>query len=378
MKEKKIRIAMAGWGTWWHVFPIKSLLEFLKQKDDLSAKIDAIYRFGDKKWLEHTVFKWLSDAHKESKHWFSLHFVPIKSGKYRRETLLRSRLKNIKDLFLFGIWVIQSFFKIIYYKIDVIFCKWWYIALPVVIAGKILRKKIIVHESDTRPGLVNKIASKFASTTFTGFDDVLPKSKTVGQILSEEIVVDSAEAKLFLKQYPELKQDKAKILIIGWSQGSQRLYQSIIKAIESDKSLQNDFQFLIVLGLLNKDLRSQFERFPNVVCFDFVSQKEMWMLCYHCDVAITRAGTTSLAEQKLYDMKLFIVPIAWTHDQYDNAWRYQEKFWDILIDQKDDWFLNKLILELKKHRDFRKTLTEQNRLEKISIAKEQIRDHIID
>jgi len=87
--------------------------------------------------------------------------------------------------------------------------------LPVVIAGKILRKKIIVHESDTRPGLVNKIASKFASTTFTGFDDVLPKSKTVGQILSEEIVVDSAEAKLFLKQYPELKQDKAKILIIG-------------------------------------------------------------------------------------------------------------------------------------------------------------------
>jgi hypothetical protein len=45
--------------------------------------------------------------------------------------------------------------------------------------------------------------------------------------------------------------------------------------LESDKTLQNDVQFLVVLGLLNKDLRPQFERFPNVICFDFVTQKEM-------------------------------------------------------------------------------------------------------
>jgi UDP-N-acetylglucosamine:LPS N-acetylglucosamine transferase len=141
---------------------------------------------------------------------------------------------------------------------------------------------------------------------------------------------------MFLKQYPDLDKNKPWILVVGGSQGSQRLYQSIIKALESDKTLQNDVQFLVVLGLLNKDLRPQFERFPNVVCFDFVTQKEMGMLCYHCDIAITRAGTTSLAEQKLYDMKLFIVPIAWTHDQYDNANRYQDNYGDILIDQKDE------------------------------------------
>ncbi|HCY20434.1 TPA: hypothetical protein DIC40_00925 [Patescibacteria group bacterium] len=152
----------------------------------------------------------------------------------------------------------------------------------------------------------------------------------------------------------------------------------MIKALESDKSLQNDIQFLVVLGLLNKDLRPQFERFPNVVCFDFVTQKEMGMLCYHSDIAITRAGTTSLAEQKLYDMKLFIVPIAWTHDQYDNANRYQKHYNDILIDQKDDTFLNKLIMEIKRHKNFKKILTSQDRLATISKAKEEIWEHIID
>jgi UDP-N-acetylglucosamine:LPS N-acetylglucosamine transferase len=35
------------------------------------------------------------------------------------------------------------------------------------LAAALLHKKIIVHESDTHPGLVNKIASRFAKKVFT-------------------------------------------------------------------------------------------------------------------------------------------------------------------------------------------------------------------
>lgn len=378
MKQKLLKIAMAWWGTGWHVFPIKSLLEYIGQHKTFSSHIGHIYRFGSKNALEHTVFQWLKNAHNWHKRGYQIDFISIYSGKYRRETFLKSKIKNLRDLFLFGIGVIQSIFWLLYHKIDVIFCKGGYIALPVVIAGRILRKKIILHESDTHPWLVNKIASKFAWSSFTWFEGVLPKWRVVWQILSEEIIVDKAEAKMFIKQYPELDTQKPRILVVGGSQWSQRLYQSIIKALESDKTLQTDVHFLVVLGLLNKDLRSQFERFSNVVCFDFVTQKEMGMLCYHCDIAITRAGTTSLAEQKLYDMKLFIVPIAWTHDQYDNAMWYQEHCDDVLIDQKEETFLNKLILEIKKYKNFKKILTSQDRLVTISKAKEEIRESILD
>ena len=58
-----------------------------------------------------------------------------------------------------------------------------------VLAGALLRKKIVVHESDTHPGLVNKIASRFAKKIFTGFSGALPHSETIGQIISDKIIV---------------------------------------------------------------------------------------------------------------------------------------------------------------------------------------------
>lgn len=85
----------------------------------------------------------------------------------------------------------QSLYILVVKHIEVIFCKGGYVALPLVMAAALLRKKIIVHESDTHPGLVNKIASKRASKNFTGFDRVLPNGQTIGQILADDIVVDT-------------------------------------------------------------------------------------------------------------------------------------------------------------------------------------------
>ncbi len=57
-------------------------------------------------------------------------------------------------------------------------------------------------------------------------------------------------------------------------------------------------------------------------CYDFLSQKAIGELYLTSDIAITRAGTTSLAEQELFDLKLLMIPIPRTHDQLDNAKRY--------------------------------------------------------
>jgi UDP-N-acetylglucosamine:LPS N-acetylglucosamine transferase len=91
-----------------------------------------------------------------------------------------------------------------------------------------------------------------------------------------------------------------------------------------------------------------------------------------CDVAITRGGTTSLAEQKLYDMKQIIVPIPRTHDQYDNAQWYVDHYKDIMINQKDIAFEKKLMSALIKLRNFRKKDPQKDKLAQISRAKEII------
>lgn len=68
------------------------------------------------------------------------------------------------------------------------------------------------------------------------------------------------------------------------------------------------------------------------------------------DICLARGGTTSLAEQKLFNIKSIIVPIPWTHDQLDNGKRYVQHFDDILLDQQSLTFLQDLeqtFLDLK-------------------------------
>ena len=52
----------------------------------------------------------------------------------------------------------------------------------------------------------------------------------------------------------------------------------------------------------------------------------MGNLLVKCDVAITRGGTTSLAEQEIFGIKKIIIPIPRTHDQLKNAQYYQKTY----------------------------------------------------
>lgn len=362
-KTKKLRIAMAGGWTGGHVFPIKSLLTFFNDHEEYRHEVDKLYWFGGKYSLEEKVCQELQQE-------WSIHpiFISIRSWKYRRESYRKSKLKNIPDFFLFIVGIFQSIFYLLRYRIDVVFCKWGYVALPVVLAAALLRKKIVVHESDTHSGLVNKIASRFARKVFTGFEWALPHSQTIGQILSDDIVTQAIPA----------PNSKTLILVVWGSQGSKRLYQNILHILEFTPELQSGYEFFVVLGLANKDMLTLFDKFDCVHAYDFVSQKEMGELCNMCDIAITRGGTTALAEQKLYDIKQIIVPIPRTHDQYDNAKRYVRVHNDILINQRDDDFESQLAKAIKYYKGFKKTLQSKDRKAIITEAKVAVWQSLLD
>ncbi len=363
-KTKKLHIVMAGWGTGGHVFPIKSLIEFATSQEYYNKHIEKLYWFGAKKSLEQ---KTCHQLQKEESNKDKLKFVSIFSWKYRRETYRKSRLKNIPDFFLFIFWFFQSLYLLLYYRINVIFCKGGYVALPVVLAWWLLRKKIIVHESDTHPGLVNKIASRLAKTVFTGFEWVLSHAHTIGQIISDDIVIET----------PPLQNYKTQFLVVGWSQGSKRLYQNILHILEFNEELQSESDFYVVLWLLNEEMSTLFDKFQNVKTYSFLSQKEIGELYNNCDIAITRGGTTSLAEQKLYDMKQIIIPIPRTHDQYDNANRYVRHYNDISINQRDADFEQQLANAIKYFKGFKKLPQQKDKKAIIAHAKETIRNELL-
>ncbi len=370
-------IAMAWWWTWWHVFPVKSIIEFINKNPEYCQEVSKIVRFWEKKSLEYEIYEKIKQNNQ------NLFFQTIVSGKYRRETPLKSKIKNVRDVFKFWRWIIQSLFYLKKYKIDVIFCKWWYVALPVVIAGKVLRKKIVVHESDVHSWLVNKIASKFATTVFTGFDWVLPNSVTVGQILSDDIVCNESikNIPIHTEVWQELSiaeqlfysdPQKTKLLVMWGSQWSKRLYTNLLNSIKNNKNIYSNYEIFLVLWKENQDLATEFDSIKNVYTFDFVSQKEMWLLLKYCDISLTRAWTTSLAEQNLYNLKIVMVPIPWTHDQYDNAKFYVEHYDDILLDSADENYEKNMIEIFTKYQNFKKEKVTKDILAEISVAKEKI------
>lgn len=359
---KPLNIARAGGGTGGHVFPIKSLIQHLQTRADLQAKVAQMFRFWTAQSLEQETCFELQKTIK------NLTFLSIFSGKFRREKSFSALLKNGRDFFLFLLGTLQSLFLLKKYEIDVVFCKGGYVALPVVIAAKLLGKKIIVHESDVHPGLVNRIAGKVAHKIFSGFPKVLPHTEVIGQLLSEDLLTELPTSQEQKKQ--------TQVLVMGGSQGSKDLYQALAQLLHEEEQFQT-MHFTILLGKLNQELAQLFTSFPQVKTIDFATQKEIGQLYAQSDIAITRAGTTSLAEQELFDLKLLMIPIPRTHDQLENAKRYvQHKNW-ILIQQDAPDFLPKLRNELLQLKDFKKTPCNRDRASEIHKAKDLILEQMI-
>ncbi len=327
-----MRIWFAGWGTGGHVFPVQSLIKYIDKVDH--AKHEYFW-FGEKWSLEEKTCITLQQSVE------GLSFLQITSGKWRREKELVALWKNIIGLFSLVWGIVVSLYLLWKWKVDVIFCKGWFVSLPVVIAWWVLRKDIVLHESDTKPWLANRICSLFASSIFTGFEGVFPgKEIMVGQIIDDDLVAaygNGFEKSEFDWQDSEKNiwekhtWEKTHFLVIWWSQWSQSMYEALAKILETWEVTMCHFH--VILGTQNKEMGRLFDAYSNVTVYEFVDQKSMGQLLALCDVAITRGGTTSLAEQQLFGLKKIIIPIPWTHDQMKNALYYKEQYWDILIDQ---------------------------------------------
>ena len=163
---------------------------------------------------------------------------------------------------------------------------------------------------------------------------------------------------------------------MGGSQGSKDLYETFAKLLSTNVEIASSFNFFITLWKLNNNLKPLFDE-KNVQSFDFLTQKEMGELYEISDICLARGGTTSLAEQKLFNIKSIIVPIPRTHDQKDNGKRYETHFGDILLDQDSPTFLQdmeKVFLSLK---NFKKSDSKKDILTEIWKAKKTIIEELL-
>lgn len=208
---------------------------------------------------------------------------------------------------------IQSFFKLLIWRPDVVFTKGGYVCLPVGLAAKILKIPLVIHDSDAHPGLTNRILAKWASAIATGAPleyYSYPKaiSRYVGIPLSPDFHPLSQEERRSARARWGINTDKPLIVVTGGGLGAKRINDAVAVALDD---LLNLGSVVLIAGSAQYDeLRAltpeQDERFQ---LHAFVSE-DMAGLLGAADVVVTRAGATTILELAALERPTVVIPNA--------------------------------------------------------------------
>lgn len=325
--ENTKKIVLVGWGTGWHVFPLINLKKYIQKN---SPEI---------------LFHWIGEASSiESRVTAEKHipFSPIICGKLRRYFSLQTFLMPFQVL----TGITQSMMILHREKPTAIFSKGGYVSLPVAIAGWTMKIPVYLHESDSIPGLANKVVGRFASGIFCSFveaDKFFEPKKILGHgtLLSEEILSPTNET--------TTSNPRTQILVSCGSQGSASIFDAVLEILPSF----SDVDFYIILWVKNQGYRAKFEKFPNAHIFDFFyNQSEYLQVVQKCDLVIARSGS-SIFEFEAFWLHMILIPHPFTgnNHQYWNAKAFEKKGHE-LLEQKD---INRLKGILEKYKTYKKS-----------------------
>ncbi|MDO8676569.1 MAG: UDP-N-acetylglucosamine--N-acetylmuramyl-(pentapeptide) pyrophosphoryl-undecaprenol N-acetylglucosamine transferase [Candidatus Azambacteria bacterium] len=311
-----IRIVLTGGGTGGHLFPLVAVsrkLNELARSSDLGEP--EIYYLGPGLFLE-------SSLEREE---MNFHYKIIMTGKWRRYF----SFKNFIDFFKIGIGLLQALYEVWRIMPDVIFSKGGYGSFGPVIAGWIYRIPIILHDSDSVPGLTNKILARFALLVAISFNeaaDHFPKNKTY---FTGEAIRDA----FFLPPKPEterpllhLTSQRPTMLILGGSQGAQKINDIVLDILPDLLNMAEvihqtgDENYLSVLGESKVALAGlSGELLASYHPVNFLVEPE-YIAAYHsADLVISRSGAGSIFEIAASGKASIIIPIT------DSANNHQRK-----------------------------------------------------
>lgn len=283
----------------------------------------------------------------------------ISSGKLRRYL----SKENISDMFKVLAGIKQAYGLIRKIKPSIIFSKGGYVSVPVVIAGKLAKVPVVIHESDVTPGLANKLATPFASHVFTVFKETLKylpegKATCTGSIVRDQLFKGNKNKGLELCNFSK---DKKVILVMGGSLGSVIINENLRSILPE---LLKSYQIIHICGKGNVD--ESLNNIEGYKQFEYVTV-ELPDLLQSADFIISRAGSNSIFEFVALEKPMLLIPLSAAKsrgDQILNANLF-EKLGFALVLQEEEMTkdtLMKSINELaSKENDIIQTIREAER-----------------
>ncbi len=323
-----MKIVLTGGGTGGHFYP-------------LIAVAQEINKIIDEEKIAHVQLYYFSDAPYDREALFEnrIHFVEIPAGKLR----IYFSLKNITDLFKTAYGVLVGFWDLFKIYPDVVFAKGAYASFPTLLAARILRIPVVIHESDSAPGRVTAWAGKFAQAialSYTESVEYFPKEKTArtGQPIRPELEHPIADGAY---EFLGLEKDTPTIFILGGSLGAQIINDAVLQALPE---LVQKYQIVHQTGKANFDevisrssavldgspLKNRYKPFA------FLNPLSIRMAAGIAKVVVSRAGSM-LFEIASWGIPAVVIPITTTNNDHQrkNAYNYARAGAGVVIEEKN-------------------------------------------
>lgn len=279
-----MKIVLTGGGTAGHAMANKVLIPFLKEDPE-----NEIVYIGS--W--HGAERGLIEKGEE------IAYFPISTGKLRRYL----SFENVKDIFRVLKGIADAYGILKREKAGIVLSGGGFVSLPVVLAAWLRKIPVIIRETDISMGLANKICVRFAEKIFTTFPDTLWKIHGIpcecsGLVIRPELLRGKSLGTL--KEGEE--KDRVSVLIMGGSQGSQGMNQSIWEHAEQ---LSKRFQ---ITHLCGKNKKNPDIKAPGYVQLEYTD--DMTDLYAQADVVVTRCGSNAVSEILALGKRAVCIPIS--------------------------------------------------------------------
>ena len=312
-------IVFAGGGTGGHFYPIIAIAEALKDLVREDHLIEPkLYYLAPAAFDEKALFE------------NGLVFIKIPAGKVRRYW----SLKNIPDFFITFVGTLHAIVTLFRLYPDVVVGKGGYGSVPTLLAARLLRIPIIIHESDSKPGRASLLAAGWAKKIAISFESAaafFPK-KVQAKIARTGIPIRKALMRVELegaRQYLGLEPSLPTVLILGGSQGSVRINEAVLSALPTLVSFANIIHQTGQANLKDVEAIAKVELAKNPHAsryhpLNYLSEISLQRAAGIADLVVSRAGASSIAEIGLWKKPSIIIPIpeSVSHDQRSNAYAY--------------------------------------------------------
>ncbi len=297
-----MKVAFAGGGTGGHVFPAVAVAEELKRRD---PHLQLMY-LGKKGSIEERVAAEMT-----------IPFRPIIVEGLPGGNILR----KLRAVLSAAVGTLQALTILFRFRPQVVIGTGGYVSLPPVLAARILRIPTVIHEQNCVPGKANRIAARFADVLAINFEKsasyfAQKESRTVGNPIRSDFLprrletIGRADSRRKLGLHP----DKFTVFLLGGSRGAHSLNVAMVDALPHLDPRR--FQLVFMTG---KDdyrwARDACERAGlSAAVFQFID--DMVTAYTAADLAVSRAGASTLAEIAAVGLPALLVPYPHAADKH--------------------------------------------------------------